>query len=71
MSSIGPALGTVGPTSHYGDLSAGAHLTLSALMLLGRLEFYTLMIVFLPETWRRLSEPGRNRLHTMGTHEIH
>lgn len=71
MSSIGPGLGTVGPASHYGDLSAGAHLTLSALMLLGRLEFYTLMIVFLPETWRRLSQPGRNRLHTMGTHEIH
>jgi len=71
MSSIGPGLGAVGPANHYGDLSAGAHLTLSALMLLGRLEFYTLMIVFLPETWRRLRQPSRTNLHTMGTHEIH
>jgi trk system potassium uptake protein TrkH len=52
MSSIGPGLGLVGPASHYGDLLPGAHLVLSALMLLGRLEFYTLLILFIPETWK-------------------
>ncbi|MFQ5550906.1 MAG: potassium transporter TrkG, partial [Gemmatimonadales bacterium] len=53
MSSIGPGLGAVGPTAHYGDLSAPAHITLTALMLLGRLEFYTLLVLLVPETWSR------------------
>ena len=53
MSSIGPGLGEVGPSSHYGFLSAPAHYTLSGLMLLGRLEFYTLLILFFPATWAR------------------
>lgn len=53
MSSIGPGLGAVGPVSHYGNLGAPAHLVLSALMLLGRLEFYTLLVLFIPATWSR------------------
>ena len=53
MSSIGPGLGEVGPASNYAGLSSMAHLTLSALMLLGRLEFYTLMVLFIPRTWSR------------------
>ena len=62
MSSIGPGLGEVGPASHYGFLTAPAHLTLSALMLLGRLEFYTLLILLFPETWARtLARGNRSR----------
>jgi trk system potassium uptake protein TrkH len=53
MSSVGPGLGTVGPASHYGDVGSAAQLVLSALMLLGRLEFYTLLVLVLPETWNR------------------
>ncbi len=53
MSSIGPGLGAVGPASHYGDLGGAAHLILSALMLLGRLEFYTLLVLFIPGTWSK------------------
>jgi len=52
MSSIGPGLGLVGPASHYGDLHPAALAVLTALMLLGRLEFYTLLILFIPDTWR-------------------
>ena len=59
MSSIGPALGLVGPSSHYGDLHPAARVVLSALMLLGRLEFYTLLMLFIPETWRLMR--GRSR----------
>ncbi|UCG86948.1 MAG: TrkH family potassium uptake protein [Gemmatimonadota bacterium] len=58
MSSIGPGLGDVGPASHYGDLSAPAHIILSGLMLLGRLEFYTLLVLVIPGTWDRW-EGGR------------
>ena len=52
MSSIGPGLGLVGPAGNYGELLPGAQLTLSALMLMGRLEFYTLLVLFMPGTWR-------------------
>ena len=30
-----------------------SQITLSVLMLLGRLEFYTLLVLLLPETWAR------------------
>jgi trk system potassium uptake protein TrkH len=63
MSSIGPGLGAVGPASHYGDMGSAAHLTLTALMLLGRLEFYTLLVLVLPGTWalarRTRNGPGQ------------
>ena len=52
MSSIGPGLGAVGPASHYGDLHPLSQLTLTVLMLLGRLEFYTLLVLIMPDTWR-------------------
>jgi len=53
MSSIGPGLADVGPAVHYGHLGDPALLVLSALMLLGRLEFYTLLVLFLPAVWTR------------------
>ena len=53
MSSIGPGLGAVGPSSHYGDLGSAAHVVLAALMLLGRLEFYTLLVLVIPSTWQK------------------
>jgi len=53
MSSVGPGLGDVGPAGHYGHLTPAAHVVLSALMLLGRLEFYTLLVLFLPGVWTR------------------
>jgi len=51
MSSIGPGLGAVGPAAHYGDLGTGAQVLLAGLMLLGRLEFYTLLVLVIPGTW--------------------
>jgi trk system potassium uptake protein TrkH len=53
LSSIGPGLGEVGPVSHYGIMSPLAHLVLAVLMLLGRLEFYTLLVLVAPGTWIR------------------
>ncbi len=53
MSSIGPGLGDVGPAGHYGDLGSAAQLLLAVLMLLGRLEFYTLLVLVIPGTWER------------------
>jgi len=53
MSSIGPGLGQVGPAEHYGHMGSMPHIVLSGLMLLGRLEFYTLLVLIIPGTWAR------------------
>jgi trk system potassium uptake protein TrkH len=59
LSSIGPGLGEVGPAANYGHLGAPALVTLSALMLLGRLEFYTLLVLLIPSTWTRTHRTPR------------
>jgi trk system potassium uptake protein TrkH len=52
LNNIGPGLDAVGPTLNFGDLPALAKLLLSTLMILGRLEFYALVVLFLPRFWR-------------------
>ncbi|MBK8882151.1 MAG: TrkH family potassium uptake protein [Bacteroidales bacterium] len=46
LANIGPSLGTFGPFSNYSALPMGGKWFLSALMLLGRLELLTVMILF-------------------------
>ncbi len=53
MFNVGPGLGHVGPVEHYGHLPAFAKWVLSGCMLAGRLEFYTLVVMFTPPFWRR------------------
>ena len=52
MAGIGPGIGTVGPVSNFAHLPDVAKMILSFLMLLGRLEIYTLLILFFPNFWR-------------------
>ena len=49
LGNVGPGLGVVGPVETYGPLPGAAKLLLSFLMLLGRLEIYTVLVLFLPE----------------------
>lgn len=53
LGNIGPGLGNVGPTDHYGHLPVLAKWGLSVLMLMGRLEIYTVIILFSPAFWRK------------------
>jgi trk system potassium uptake protein len=53
IGNIGPALGTSGPFTNYSDLPVAGKWFLSALMLLGRLEFLSLMILFTKNFYRR------------------
>ena len=53
VGNIGPGFGDVGATDNYGWMSGSALTILSFLMLAGRLEIYTVVLLFLPETWRR------------------
>ncbi|NLO82698.1 MAG: TrkH family potassium uptake protein [Clostridiales bacterium] len=53
LSNIGPGFGLVGPASNYADLSGISKIILTACMLIGRLEIYTLTILFVPTFWRQ------------------
>ena len=50
---IGPGLGAVGPTQTFAPLSGGTLGVLSLLMLLGRLEFFAVLVLVVPALWRR------------------
>jgi trk system potassium uptake protein TrkH len=52
VGNVGPAFGQLGPTDNYGWLSSPALALMSFLMLLGRLEIYTVLLLFHRETWR-------------------
>ncbi|HSO84927.1 MAG TPA: TrkH family potassium uptake protein [Draconibacterium sp.] len=52
MAGIGPGIGTVGPVSNFAHLPDVAKIVLSFLMILGRLEIYTLLVLFSPNFWR-------------------
>ena len=52
LGNIGPGFGHVGPTLSYAPLPAAAKLVLVVLMIVGRLELYTMLV--LPFLWRRV-----------------
>lgn len=51
MNNLGPGLGTV--SDHYGNISNTAKWLLCLAMLLGRLEIFTLLVLFTPTFWRK------------------
>ncbi len=53
IGNVGPGLGDVGPTASFAWISPPAKLILTFLMLCGRLEVYTVLILFLPAFWRQ------------------
>ncbi len=54
ISNVGPGLGgTIGPAGTFAPLPDAAKWILSAGMILGRLEIFTLLILFTPQFWRR------------------
>jgi trk system potassium uptake protein TrkH len=53
MFSVGPALGAVGPSESYALLAPFAKWVLILTMLVGRVEFYTALVILSPAFWRR------------------
>ena len=53
MGGVGPGLGLVGPTMNYATIPAAGKIVLMLCMLLGRLEFYTLLALFFPSFWKK------------------
>lgn len=50
---IGPGLGVVGAVQNFAHLGNTTQLILSFLMLLGRLELFAILTLFVPSLWRR------------------
>jgi len=53
IGNVGPGLGHVGPSEHFGHLPAVAKLVLCFCMLAGRLEIFTVLVILAPHFWRR------------------
>jgi len=53
IGNIGPGLGAVGPAENFNHLPALGKWLLSLCMLIGRLEIYTVIVLFVPEFWKK------------------
>lgn len=53
MAGIGPGIGAVGPASNFASLPGVVKVILTFLMLIGRLEIYTVILLFHGNFWRK------------------
>lgn len=53
LGNIGPGLNAIGPTQNFAAIPPLGQAVLTVFMLLGRLELYTVLILFLPSYWKR------------------
>ena len=53
LGNVGPGLGLVGPSQTYAFIPPLGKIVLSLCMLLGRLEIYTVLIMVVPDFWRK------------------
>ncbi|MCG8653928.1 MAG: TrkH family potassium uptake protein [Pirellulales bacterium] len=54
LNNIGPGLGVVGATQNYARFSQGAKLLFVWLMMLGRVEVFSVLVLIFPAFWRRV-----------------
>ncbi len=53
LANIGPGLGTVGPVDNFAAVPAFGKSVLIFCMLMGRLELFTVLVLFFPSFWRK------------------
>ena len=53
VGNVGPAFGAMGPTENYTHVPAVGKWVLSLLMMAGRLEIFTVLLLFSPAFWKR------------------
>jgi trk system potassium uptake protein TrkH len=53
VGNIGPGFGAVGPTDNFAEIQTAGKWVLGFLMIAGRLEIFTVMILFVPDFWRQ------------------
>lgn len=52
LGNVGPGIGSVGPTSNFANVPDVGKWVLTLMMLLGRLELFTVLILFTPYFWK-------------------
>ena len=53
LGNVGPGLGAVGPVENFSSQHAFAKWVYTFCMLCGRLELYTVLVLFTKDAWRR------------------
>ena len=53
LGNVGPGLGSVGPVDNFSHVSDFGKTVLTGCMLLGRLELFTVLVLFFPTFWRK------------------
>ncbi len=53
MGNVGPGFSAVGATQNYSAIPDAGNAILTLLMLVGRLELYTVLVIFMPAFWRK------------------
>ena len=53
LSNVGPGLGSVGPVDNFSHIPNVSKWVLTLCMLLGRLEIYAVLVLLVPEYWRK------------------
>ena len=52
---IGPGFAEFGPTENFSGLTAPGKILLSLLMIMGRIELFAVLVLFLPSLWKKFS----------------
>ena len=52
LGNIGPGLGIVGPVKNYSTVPLLGKALLTLLMVIGRLEVFTIVLLFVPSFWK-------------------
>ncbi len=52
LGNVGPAIGSLGPVNNFSQLNDVTKMFLSSYMVIGRLELFTIVIIFTPYFWR-------------------
>jgi trk system potassium uptake protein TrkH len=52
IGNVGPGIGAVGPMNNFAELPDMVKWILSFFMLLGRLELFTVLLIFSPAFWK-------------------
>jgi trk system potassium uptake protein TrkH len=53
LGNIGPGIGNVGPALNFSEIHMAGKWFLSFLMLVGRLELFTVLVLFSPLFWKK------------------
>ncbi len=54
LGNVGPGIGNLGPSYSFNELPSAGKWVLSFLMLAGRLELFTVILIFTPYFWKRI-----------------